>query len=74
MRLRRPLAFPGPAVACRATGIAAKLNAVAAGQHDKARKYLEMTVLCAIARDRAALDHKGAADRQAFRQTVELVT
>jgi hypothetical protein len=33
-----------------------------------------MTVLFAIARDRAAFDHKGAANRQAFRKTAELVT
>jgi hypothetical protein len=74
LRLCWPVAFPSPAVACRATGITAKLNAAAAGEHDKARKYLEMTVLFAIARDRAAFDHKGAANRQAFRKTAELVT
>jgi hypothetical protein len=69
-----PVPAAGPPAARQRRGIAAKVDAVAAWQHDKSRKYPQIFIIFVVRRDGPAFDHEGGSDRKTLRQTANFVT
>jgi hypothetical protein len=69
-----PAAAGAAAVPRHAQCIPAEFDAAAAWQHDEPGKYPQMPIIFAVGRDCLSFDHERSSDREALRQTVQLVT
>jgi hypothetical protein len=68
-------AAPGAATVPRhARCIPAEFDAAAAWQNEEPGKYSQMPIIFAVGRDCLSFDHEPGSDREALRQTVQLVT